>query len=155
MDDDMQTPIAALRTNNEQMNYQEQLRGAEQTNMRTQLEQDRSQNNQQSYGENNQQFIPMTPPMVQSRNNMYMNQDGKKSTKESTFNPQNVNDKQREFILIVVLCSLLYSTPVQEQIKKVMPTLYNSTNPTIVGTLFNGAMIGGMFYVLKNVNISF
>ncbi len=146
MDDEMQTPIEALHGNNEQDNYQEQLRGVQQTNMRTQME--------PTTQVNQQQFVPMNPPVVQSRNNMYMFPEEPSNTKRNV-EASNMNDKQREFILIVVICSILYSMPVQEQIKKVMPTLYNTTYPTIVGTVLNGALIGGMFYVLKNVNVSF
>lgn len=68
---------------------------------------------------------------------------------------KNYSQIQKDIMYILVPSILLYSHPVQNQLLKVLPSLFKEDKPTILGNVVNGVIIAMIFVGMKNMKINF
>ena len=150
--DEYATPIEQIRpdmqNNNQQpqqqipVNYSDMLQSME-------TQQNQAQQMQQ------QEFPPH--PIVQSKmphnSNMNMNFVQQQSKPQEEEN--NYSQIQKDIMYILIPSILLYSNPVQNQLLKVLPSLFKEERPTILGNVANGIIIAIVFIGIKNMKVNF
>jgi hypothetical protein len=161
--DEYATPIDQIRNDmppgdqsaNQQIpaNYSDLLQTME-SHSQGQPQQMSNQNQMMSHGD----FPP--PPMVQSKIPMHSGMNPNFIT-HSNQPPQeqqsgtNISQLQKDFMYIVVPSILLYSTPIQNHLLRVLPSLFKDEKPSIVGNIVNASLIAFVFIALKNMKINF
>ena len=162
--DEYATPIDQIRNDmpqehqgNQQqmpMNYSDLLQTMESHQQNPMQQQSMQQQGQQMHGE----FPP--PPMVQSKmpmhsgiNPNFITHGQQSQQQESQGN--NMSQLQKDFMYIVVPSIILYSTPVQNHLLRIIPSLFKDEKPSIVGNIVNGAVIALIFIALKNMKVNF
>lgn len=154
--DEYATPIEQIRPEmNSHSGGQEQVP----VNYSDMLQVMEQQKQHQSMGEQQmpQQDYP-PPPIVQSRMppqahmNMNFIQPKKEEPEKST---DNMSQMQKDVMYILIPSIILYSTPIQTHLLRLVPSLFKDDKPSIVGNIVNGAIIAMVYVGLKNMKINF
>jgi len=154
--DEYSTPIEHIRSDMQPAESQPPLNYSD---MLQSMETQKYSNNfiNESQQQNNQEYPPH--PVVQSRiqNNMNRNPNfvQQDTTKIVHNNDNNMNQMQKDIMYILVPSILLYSSPIQNHLMKLVPSLFKDEKPSIIGNIVNGAIIAIIFTALKNMKINF
>ena len=164
--DEYSTPIEQLRNDmppaeqpgNQQMNvnYSDLLQTMESHQQGQMPHPQQQMQNQQQMVQGD--FPP--PPMMQSKmpmnaglNPNFITQHQQPSQEQQS--NTNMSQLQKDFMYIVVPSIVLYSTPIQNHLLRMIPSLFKDEKPSIIGNIVNGTIIAFVFIALKNMKINF
>ena len=100
------------------------------------------------------------PPIVQSRLPMNTNMNfitpaQQHNVKMDDNNDANMSQFQKDIMYILIPSILLYSTPVQNHMLRLIPSLFKEDKPTIIGNILNGSIIAFIYIALKSMKVNF
>ena len=162
--DDMSTPIESLHRPMPQiqqqeslqqaqvMDYSEILRNMHDDQQTSQIQPPSQMPPQQQSG---QHFIP--PPIVQSiKPQGYIVQPMTQSPpsqepKQTTA----LGESQKDIILVLVLCVIIYSDQFQILLQRGLPSLFRNEKLSAIGTITCATIVAGCFLLSKHVSINF
>lgn len=171
--DDMSTPIEALQRPMPQMqqsegmqqsqpimDYNEILRTVQEEQMPQVQSQPMHAQSQASFTNNQEQQYMPPPPMVQS----LKPQMGSLYSEPSSFAYQktratpinnNTIDHQKDILVILIVCSIIFNEQFQNVMKKFIPSLFRNDRITAIGTIACAGIVASSFYVSKTVSLKF
>ena len=94
-------------------------------------------------------------PVVQSKMNPNSHMNFGQQPSQHREDEQQTPQIQKDIMYILIPSILLYSSPVQAHILKILPSLFKEERPTILGNIVNGLVISIVFVGLKNMKIKF
>ena len=151
--DEYATPIDQIRPDlNNQQPQQQAPQQAPQGNYSDMLQSMETQQQVQQYQQPNE-FPPH--PVVQSKMNPNSHMNFGQQPSQHREDEQQTPQIQKDIMYILIPSILLYSSPVQAHILKILPSLFKEERPTILGNIVNGLVISIVFVGLKNMKIKF
>ena len=150
--DEYATPIEQIRPDMQNNQQQQQQSPINYSDMLQSME---SQQQQVQQIQQHQEFPPH--PVVQSKMppNANMNMNFVQQQPQSHEEEKNFSQIQKDIMYILIPSILLYSNPIQNQMLKILPSLFKEEKPTILGNVVNGAIIAIIFTGIKNMKINF
>ena len=134
------------------MDYSEILRNMhdEPPQQMPQIQQPQQMTNQQ------QRFIP--PPAVQSiKPQGYVMQPMQQMPEQLNYKMKesSLGENQKDIILVLVLCVIIYSDQFQIALQRVLPSLFRSEKLSAIGTIACATMVAGTFMLSKHISFNF
>lgn len=149
--DEYATPIEQIRPDIQNNNQQQQQVPVNYSDMLQSMETQQNQAQQMQQ----QEFPPH--PVVQSKmpQNANMNMNFVQQQTQHHEEEKNYSQIQKDMMYILIPSILLYSNPVQNQLLKILPSLFKEERPTILGNVVNGIIIAFVFIGMKNMKVNF
>ena len=99
-------------------------------------------------------FIP--PPVVQTiKPQGYVMQPMQQPQPQAQNTSSPVSDVQKDVLIVIVLCVILYNENFQLLLKRVLPSLFKFDKLSSVGSVVIALMVAGGLYVSKSISFKF